>query len=247
MTAESVRHSESQTAIRARRLVKVYSRGGQDVRALDGIDLDVATGEFLAIMGTSGSGKSTLMNMIGALDTPTSGSIEVAGHDLGALGRADLARLRNRAIGFVFQQFNLLPRMTALQQVMLPLAYRDMLSADATRLAKYQLERVGLGSRLDHTPSELSGGQQQRVAIARALVTSPAFILADEPTGALDTATSAEIMELFNDLNRQGMTIVLITHDDAIGRSAERIVRIQDGRIVANADDTKRPHVRLVS
>ena len=247
MTAELARETGEALAVRARRLVKLYSRGGQQVRALDGVDLNVAYGEFLAIMGTSGSGKSTLMNIMGALDTPTSGTVEIAGQNLASLNKGALARLRNRTIGFVFQQFNLLARATALEQVMLPLTYRDTPPPLAMRLAREQLERVGLGNRLDHTPAELSGGQQQRVAIARALVTEPAFILADEPTGALDTATTAEIMDLFAELNRGGMTIVLITHDEGVGKAAERIVRIQDGRIVDPEQDIRRRSVRLVS
>lgn len=234
-------------AITAKNLFKTYERGRHAVRALDGVDLEVPEGQFIAIMGTSGSGKSTLMNIIGGLDKPTSGEVEVAGVSLTALDKKGLARFRNKTIGFVFQQFNLLPRTTALRQVMLPLAYGNTPASAARELALRQLERVGLGERLDHEPSELSGGQQQRVAIARALVNDPSIILADEPTGALDSVTAAEIMTLLITLNKSGITIVLVTHDEAVARCANRIVRFKDGRIVSDDAVPVRTGMRLVS
>ncbi len=218
--------------IKTDKLVKTYSSGTNEVHALRGIDLAVDKGEFIAIMGTSGSGKSTLMNLLGCLDTPTSGSYELDGVRVEALKKDALAAIRNQKIGFVFQGFNLLPRTTALENVELPMLYdRSGRKRDTRALATRALERVGLGSRLDHQPSELSGGQQQRVAIARALVTEPAIILADEPTGNLDTRTSVEVMALFQELNEQGITIVLVTHEPDIAIYAKRIVEVRDGRI----------------
>jgi putative ABC transport system ATP-binding protein len=218
--------------IETTQLVKTYTTGSTEVHALKGIDLAVEKGEFIAIMGTSGSGKSTLMNLLGCLDTPTSGSYLIDAVRVDGLDRNALAALRNEKIGFVFQGFNLLPRTSALENVELPMLYdRSGRKRDTHALATAALQRVGLGDRLDHQPSELSGGQQQRVAIARALVTEPAIILADEPTGNLDTQTSTEVMALFQQLNDQGITIVLVTHEPDIAVYAKRIVEVRDGRI----------------
>jgi putative ABC transport system ATP-binding protein len=218
--------------IETTQLVKTYTTGSTEVHALKGIDLAVEKGEFIAIMGTSGSGKSTLMNLLGCLDTPTSGSYLIDGVRVDGMDRNALAALRNEKIGFVFQGFNLLPRTSALENVELPMLYdRSGKKRDTQALATAALQRVGLGERLDHQPSELSGGQQQRVAIARALVTEPAIILADEPTGNLDTQTSMEVMSLFQTLNAQGITIVLVTHEPDIAGYAKRIVEVRDGRI----------------
>jgi len=218
--------------IETTQLVKTYTTGSTEVHALKGIDLAVEKGEFIAIMGTSGSGKSTLMNLLGCLDTPTSGSYLIDGVRVDGMDRNALAALRNEKIGFVFQGFNLLPRTSALENVELPMLYdRSGKKRDTQALAAAALQRVGLGERLDHQPSELSGGQQQRVAIARALVTEPAIILADEPTGNLDTQTSMEVMALFQELNEQGITIVLVTHEPDIAVYAKRIVEVRDGRI----------------
>jgi putative ABC transport system ATP-binding protein len=218
--------------IHTQKLVKTYTTGTTEVHALRGIDMSVAKGEFVAIMGTSGSGKSTLMNLLGCLDSPTSGSYEIDGVSVEGLDRNQLADIRNQKIGFVFQGFNLLPRTTALDNVELPMLYdRRGTKRDTHALAAAALERVGLGDRVDHQPSELSGGQQQRVAIARALVTEPALILADEPTGNLDTRTSMEVMALFQELNEQGITIILVTHEPDIAAYATRIVEVRDGRI----------------
>ncbi|HKB78958.1 MAG TPA: ABC transporter ATP-binding protein [Thermoanaerobaculia bacterium] len=213
-------------------ITKTYVSGTNEVQAVRGIDLTVRQGEFVAIMGTSGSGKSTLMNLLGCLDTPTTGSYRLDGVRVDGLGKNELAAIRNQKLGFVFQGFNLLPRTSALENVELPLLYdRRPVKRDTRALAAAALERVGLGERLDHQSSELSGGQQQRVAIARALVTSPALVLADEPTGNLDTRTSMEVMKLFQELNDQGITIVLVTHEPDIAAYAKRIVEVRDGRI----------------
>ena len=220
------------SVIQTEQLVKTYASGTNEVHALRGIDLAVAKGEFVAIMGTSGSGKSTLMNILGCLDTPTGGSYLLDGVRVDGLDKNALAAIRNEKIGFVFQGFNLLPRTSAIENVELPMLYdRSGRKRDTRALAAAALERVGLGQRLDHQPSELSGGQQQRVAIARALVTAPALILADEPTGNLDTQTSVEVMALFQELNAQGITIVLVTHEPDIAVYATRIVEVRDGRI----------------
>ena len=221
------------TVIRTESLTKTYVSGANEVHALRGIDLTIERGELVAIMGTSGSGKSTLMNLLGCLDSPTSGSYELDGVRVDGLGRNELAAIRNQKLGFVFQGFNLLPRTTALENVELPLLYdRSGRKLDPRALAVAALERVGLSDRLDHQPSELSGGQQQRVAIARALVTSPALVLADEPTGNLDTHTTIEVMALFQELNDEGATIVLVTHEPEVAVYAKRIVEVRDGRIV---------------
>jgi putative ABC transport system ATP-binding protein len=220
--------------VSARNLSKTYQLGEVAVHALREVSFDISRGEFVAIMGPSGSGKSTLMNLIGALDTPTSGDLAINGVSIASLNGDELADLRNRTIGFVFQQFNLLRRTTALDNVKLPLAYaRDPeRQAKASELAAQRLQEVGLEERMDHVPSQLSGGQQQRVAIARALVTSPSLILADEPTGALDTHTSEEIMGLFRRLTESGMTVIIVTHEPDVAAYAKRLLRVRDGRIV---------------
>lgn len=223
--------------IRADAVSKVYQMGDQTVRALDGVSLEIAKGDFVAIMGASGSGKSTMMNLIGALDRPTAGKLWIDGRDIAALNSDELADLRNVTIGFVFQQFNLLARTPALKQVALPLLYARPRPADLDARARQRLAQVGLETRLDHLPSQLSGGQQQRVAIARALINNPKILLADEPTGALDTKTSEEIMALFADLNRDGITIVLVTHEADIAAHARRKILFRDGKII---DDTLR-------
>ena len=225
-------------------LRRVYYMGEFEVHALRGVSFTIKRGEFVAIMGPSGSGKSTLMNLIGCLDTATAGSYTLDGLPVEELDPALLAAGRNRKIGFVFQQFHLLARATALQNVALPLAYRGGIPAkERTARAAAALERVGLGERMDHKPHELSGGQQQRVAIARALVNQPALLLADEPTGALDTKTSAEIMGLFSDLNRTGMTVVVITHEPDVAHQTRRLLEIRDGLLVRDVPTaTAWPH-----
>jgi len=224
--------------ISAQDLTKIYRVGEQDLVALDHVTLEIAAGDFVAIMGPSGSGKSTVMNLIGALDVPTSGKLILDGRDIGALSVDELADLRNRTIGFVFQQFNLLARTSALQQVMLPLQYANPRPADSEAMARKRLEQVGLQNRMDHTPRQLSGGQQQRVAIARALVNNPKLLLADEPTGALDSRTSEEIMQLFADLNREGITVIVVTHEPEIALWAGRRITFRDGRIVDDIRQT---------
>jgi putative ABC transport system ATP-binding protein len=219
--------------IHTQALQKTYVSGTNEVHALRGIDLTIARGELVAIMGTSGSGKSTLMNLLGCLDSPTAGSYELDGVRVDNMTKNELAAIRNQKLGFVFQGFNLLPRTTAVDNVELPLLYdRSGRKRDTRALAIRALESVGLGDRLDHQPSELSGGQQQRVAIARALVTEPALVLADEPTGNLDSRTTIEVMALFQELNDQGITIVLVTHEPEVAVYAKRIVEVRDGCIV---------------
>jgi putative ABC transport system ATP-binding protein len=217
--------------IEMRNITKSYEMGAQVVHALRGVDLDIKEGEFVAIMGPSGSGKSTLMNVIGCLDTPSSGSYRLDGIDVGQMSDDEQARIRNQRVGFVFQQFNLLARTTALKQVELPLMYGGFNRTDRTARAAEALETVGLGERLDHKPDELSGGQQQRVAIARALSTKPSIILADEPTGALDSQTGEEILSLFENLNQQGITIIMITHDPEVAERAPRSLWLRDGLV----------------
>jgi putative ABC transport system ATP-binding protein len=224
MSEKSVIHIEQ--------VMKIYGSGENEVRALRGVDLTVEPGELIAIMGSSGSGKSTLMNILGCLDVPTSGSYLLDGIRVDGMGKNQLADLRNQKLGFVFQGFNLLSRTSALENVELPLLYdRAGRWKDTKAIAAAALERVGLGKRLDHHPSELSGGQQQRVAIARALVTRPTLLLADEPTGNLDSRTTREVMALFQELNDQGITIVLVTHEPDVAEYAKRIVEVRDGRI----------------
>ena len=213
------------------RVSRVYDTGRLSVVALREVDLTVRDGEFVAIVGPSGSGKSTLMHIIGCLDRPTSGTYRLAGTPIQALGDDDLARVRSRTIGFVFQSFNLLPRTSALENVTAPLLYQGVGRRERHERAKAALERLGLGDRLDHEPSELSGGQQQRVAIARALVTEPSVILADEPTGNLDSASGAEVLALLRDLHEAGRTVVLITHDHDVAAAAERQIDVLDGRL----------------
>jgi putative ABC transport system ATP-binding protein len=215
-------------------LRKIYHMGLVEVRALDGVDFEVEAGEYLAIMGPSGSGKSTLMNLIGCLDTPTSGEYVLNGQRVSELDDAELANIRNHEIGFVFQTFNLLSRATALANVELPLIYGRVPARERHRRAREALDKVGLGDRAKHQPNELSGGQRQRVAVARALVNNPSILLADEPTGNLDSKTSQEIMELFNELNAAGNTLVVVTHENDIAAHARRVVRLLDGKIVVD-------------
>ena len=227
--------------IQTDRITKTYICGTNEVHALSNVDLTVTRRELVAIMGTSGSGKSTLMNLLGCLDTPTSGSYTLDGVRVDGLGKNELAAIRNQKLGFVFQGFNLLARTSAVENVELPMLYdRSGRKRDTRALAVAALERVGLGSRLDHQPSELSGGEQQRVAIARALVTEPALVLADEPTGNLDTHTTIEVMALFQQLNEQGITIVLVTHEPEVAVYATRVVQLRDGRICRDAPVTNR-------
>lgn len=221
--------------IHARDLRKTYHVGGQVVHALDGLDLDIHANEYVALMGPSGSGKSTLMNMLGCLDSPTSGRYILNDQEVSRLEDDALADIRNREIGFVFQTFNLLPRYTALENVALPMVYAGMGKAERMARAEEVLHQVGLGDRMDHRPNELSGGQRQRVAVARALVMKPSIVLADEPTGNLDTATSQEVMELFGDIQKAGNTVILVTHEEDIAAYAHRTVRLRDGRVESDA------------
>lgn len=220
--------------IEAADLLKLYRMGDETVHALDGVSFVIPRGDYCAIVGSSGSGKSTLMNIVGGLDTPTSGRIVIAGNDIGAMKDEDLAEFRNRTIGFVFQSFNLLPRLTALENVELPMIYGGVPPKQRRERAAELLDGVGLGQRMDHRPTQLSGGQQQRVAIARALAGRPDLILADEPTGALDTNTGIEILSLFNQLNREGATILLVTHDHDVACATRRTIEMRDGRIVSD-------------
>jgi putative ABC transport system ATP-binding protein len=238
--------------IRTRELCKSYRIGGaegeaSEVRALAGVSIDIAKGEFVAIMGPSGSGKSTFMNLLGCLDRPTSGEYALAGRRVSDLQGDELAAIRNRHIGFVFQSFNLLPRTSALENVELPLVYAGVAARERRRRAQEMLARVGLGERMGHQPAQLSGGQQQRVAIARALVTRPLLILADEPTGALDSRTSLEIMALFQELNRQRMTVAIVTHEPDVARFAGRILRFRDGRVVADEANGAEDAARMLA
>ena len=219
------------TLISLKRIYKIYNVGGEEVRALDGIDLDINENEYLAIMGPSGSGKSTLMNMVGCLDTPTSGIYEFEGEMVQVMDDSQLASIRNRKIGFVFQTFNLLPKATAQQNVEIPLVYANIRKRQRVEMASKALESVGLSDRSHHRPNELSGGQRQRVAIARALVNNPSIILADEPTGNLDSKSGHEIMNILDDLHREGNTIILVTHEDDIAQRAHRVIRLLDGEI----------------
>jgi putative ABC transport system ATP-binding protein len=221
----------SRPIIEISNLVKRYEMGDEEVYALRDVSLTIGTNEYVAIMGPSGSGKSTLMNMLGCLDTPTAGTYLFSGHDVREMSDDDLAEIRNREIGFVFQTFNLLPRASALQNVELPLVYSGVSKADRHDRATRALEQVNLADRMTHRPNELSGGQRQRVAIARAIVTAPSIILADEPTGNLDTKTGHDIMALFRHLWEAGNTVILVTHEEDVARHARRIIRLRDGRI----------------
>jgi putative ABC transport system ATP-binding protein len=218
--------------IRMRGIRKVYSMGRVEVEALRGVDLDIGANEYVAVVGPSGSGKSTLMNIVGCLDTPTSGEYVLSGEAVAGLDRNRLAEIRNRRVGFVFQNFNLLPYATALENVELPLLFAGVPAAERRARAEEMLRRVDLADRIDHKPTELSGGQMQRVAIARALVNKPAIVLADEPTGNLDSASGKAIVSLFAELHASGQTIVMITHDQAVARLASRVVQIRDGLVV---------------
>lgn len=224
----------NEPVIEIQEMTKVYQMGDIEVHALRGVSLAIQKGEYVAIMGASGSGKSTLMNMIGLLDRPTSGNYKIRGVESSQLSKSKLADLRNQEIGFVFQRFNLLPRISAQRQVELPLFYAGVASRQSRAMARSALERVGLGDRTHHRPDELSGGQQQRVAIARALVNQPSLLLADEPTGALDSKTSIEVMELFEELHTQGLTVVMVTHDPIVAGRAKRVVLLTDGKVVSD-------------
>ena len=211
---------------------KVYGSGDAEVRALDGLDLTVHAGDYLAVMGASVSGKSTAMNILGCLDRPSSGSYRLNGVPVESLDDDALADLRNHQLGFVFQQFHLLPQLTAMENVMLPMVYAGVPAAERHRRAQEALERVGLGQRLNNKPNQLSGGQQQRVAIARAIINNPAMLLADEPTGALDSRTTEEVLAIFDELHRSGITLVLVTHEDDVAARAEQVVQFRDGRLI---------------
>ena len=222
-------------------IAKVYQTGDVALRALDGVSLHVEAGEFIAVMGSSGSGKSTLMNIVGCLDRPTTGSYVLAGRKVSGMSRGELARIRNHVLGFVFQQFNLLARTTALENVELPLEYGGVASRARRQRATEALDRVGLANRIHHHPNQLSGGQQQRVAIARAIVNQPKVILADEPTGDLDSRTSVDVMSIFQGLWRAGITVVLVTHESDVAAYASRVVQMKDGRVVS--DRTQAPKI----
>ena len=222
--------------ISLKKIYKIYNVGGEEVRALDGIDLDIQENDYLAIMGPSGSGKSTLMNMIGCLDTPTSGLYEFEGEMVQVMDDSQLASIRNRKIGFVFQTFNLLPKATAQHNVEIPLVYSNIRKSQRIEMASKALESVGLSDRAHHRPNELSGGQRQRVAIARALVNDPSIILADEPTGNLDSKSGHEIMNILDELHNRGNTIILVTHEDDIAQHAHRVIRLFDGKITEDVE-----------
>ena len=232
LVSGSVWYSMSDLVVRLDNVVKTYSMGESEVHALRGISFQIEQGEFLSIMGPSGSGKSTCMNMIGCLDRPTSGLVEINGEETAKMTEKELAVLRNQTVGFVFQQYHLIPSMNVLENVMLPLKYAHVERSERIERAEVALEAVGLGERMKHRPHELSGGQKQRVAIARAMVTQPKILLADEPTGALDSTTGKQVMELFRQINTEkGTTIIIVTHDPRIGESTKRCIRILDGQI----------------
>lgn len=223
----------SNTIVRLDNVVKTYSMGESEVHALRGISFEIEQGEFLSIMGPSGSGKSTCMNMIGCLDRPTSGIVEINGKETAKMTEKELALLRNQTVGFVFQQYHLIASMNVLENVMLPLKYQKVEKSERVERAKQALEAVGLGERIKHRPHELSGGQKQRVAIARAMITKPKILLADEPTGALDSTTGKQVMEMFSKINQeQGTTVIIVTHDPGIGASTQRCIKILDGQLV---------------
>jgi len=237
-----VDHSRAQAVpvVETRDLEKVYRMGDVEVRAVGGVSISIYAGEFLAVMGASGSGKSTFMNLIGCLDRPTRGTYLLNGRDVGKLSRDQLAGVRGQQIGFVFQGFNLLPRTSALENVELPLLYQGIGARTRHERAADALQRVGLGDRLDHTPAQLSGGQQQRVAIARALVNHPSLLLADEPTGNLDSRSSLEVMGIFQELNAQGLTVLLVTHEPEIAEHARRVVTFKDGEVLSETLPSRR-------
>ena len=232
----------SETVVKLDKVVKTYFMGDNQVQALRGISFEIEQGEFTAIMGPSGSGKSTCMNMIGCLDRPSSGLVAINGRETALMNEKELAQLRNITIGFVFQQYHLIPAMTVLENVMLPLKYQKVDKGERLERAKEALKAVGLGERLNHRPHELSGGQKQRVAIARAMITRPKILLADEPTGALDSETGVQVMELFREINKtNGTTVIIVTHDPRIGNSVERCIKIFDGLIESQHQDL--PHL----
>lgn len=235
--------TDSQPVIQLHRISKTYSMGGEMIHALDQVDLSIQKNEYLAFVGASGSGKSTMMNILGCLDTPSSGQYFLKGQDVAHLPDTVMSATRNREIGFIFQNFHLLPRATALQNVMQPLIFRGIPPAERQRRAALALERVGLGNRLTHLPNQLSGGQRQRVAIARALCGEPAILLADEPTGNLDSNTSAEVMSLFDALHAEGQTIIIVTHDAQIAAHCQRQIRLSDGKITSDSKRTDAPAV----
>lgn len=229
-----------ETLVEIKDMCKIYNPGENEVRALDGVNLKIQEGEFVAIIGHSGSGKSTLMNMLGCLDVPSSGSYMLHGQDVSVMSDNDLSDIRNKEIGFIFQGFNLIAGLTAIENVELPLIYRGVSKREREKLSEVALEQVGLANRKSHRPAEMSGGQQQRVAIARAIAQAPPIILADEPTGNLDSTSTREIMEVIARLNREGRTVILITHDDDIAMMAKRIIRIMDGKIVEDIENSER-------
>jgi len=237
----AARSEQAGPVIRFRKVARRYEMGDQVVNALDGVDVDIQRNEYVAIVGASGSGKTTMMNIIGCLDRPTEGEYYLGGQNVGEMSETELARVRNREIGFVFQSFNLLPRASALKNVMQPLVYRGIPVMRRRELAAESLQRVGLGERLDSLPNQLSGGQRQRVAISRALVGHPAILLADEPTGNLDSHTTAEIMQLFDRLHADGQTIIMVTHEPDIAAHCERVIRLADGRVAEDQRQARRP------